>query len=91
MAKPKKQKAKLPVPTEERAPESAPAAAPLPAPAASVPPGALVRVLMKARAMGPGVCLAQGHQYDLNAKLAAALIAGGYAIEVATDSQRETR
>lgn len=54
-------------------------------------PSVLVRVLMRTKAMGPGVCLAPGHQYDLESKFAADLISGGYATEVATDSQRETR
>ena len=95
MAKPNKKikPAESLAPVERQEPESAPAQAPLSAPAASeIPAAALkVRVLMSARAMGPGICLAQGQQYELDAKFAAALIKGGYAKEVALDSQRETR
>lgn len=94
MAKPNKKAKPVaePAPVEKQEPEATPATAPLSAPAASViPPAANLRVRMQVCAMGPGVSLEANKVYSLAAAFARGLIAGGYAVELAEDSGRETR
>lgn len=89
MAKKKDHRAaENPVPAERQEPGAAPADV---KPAAQASPALSMRVRMRTKAAGPGIYLVPGKVYELPAEFASALIAGGYAIEVAVDSERETR
>lgn len=83
----------MPEPAIEQASALVPAADTISAPTAVsvIPLDAFIRVRMRSKAMGPGIMLNSGFEYDLPADTARAFIAGGYAIELATDAKRETR